>query len=261
MMATLSSTATDRGGYVSASSANGDGVVARGQIVMKLPPPQLDGAMIDVRKLSKKIASENATSQDLTEEYYDVDAQMKALKAQEAQYLEFLKKAVNIDETLRVQAAITGVRVEINKLEGRSRFIERSSAMSTLSVDMQTAAPIVEEKRVNDKVSQDAPDALAAAKETLHDMTRFLAQFGLGVLRLAIWLPVWGPVVAVCYLFWRRANRRSSRPATSESATSVRKGESPPSPVAATSVATNPFVASDEEDMATTGRGESGTPA
>ena len=217
-LAALSSVVVERGGYISASSAKDDGVVSRGQIVMKLPPPQLDAAMADVRKLVTKVSTEDATSQDLTEEYYDVDAQLRALKAQEAQYLEFMKKAVNIDETLRVQAAITGVRVEINRLEGRSRFIERSSAMSTLTVEMQTAPPIVEEKRVNEKVSREWPDAFAAVRETFFDMTRFLAELGVVVLRLAIWLPVWGPIVAFFYLLRRRAVRAGAKPVAGASA-------------------------------------------
>jgi hypothetical protein len=77
--------------------------------------------------------------QDVTEEFIDIDAQVKAKKALEQQFMEIMKRANSVDDALDVQRQKADVRGEIERIEGRRRFLENQSAMSTIKLRLQTA--------------------------------------------------------------------------------------------------------------------------
>jgi len=97
----------------------------------------------EIRSQGTSVIQEKATGQDVTEEYIDLEARIRTQKALELQFLEIMKQANKVADALEVQRQIADVRTEIEKLEGRKRFLENRATLSTITVNLQTPTPIV----------------------------------------------------------------------------------------------------------------------
>ncbi len=53
-----------------------------------------------------------------------------------------MKQANKVSDALEIQRQIAEVRTEIEKLEGRKRFLENRSSLSTITVSLRTPAAI-----------------------------------------------------------------------------------------------------------------------
>jgi len=132
----VTSEITDRG----EEEAGGRTIVT---VVVRVPAAQFVAALEEIRKVGKKIRREKITGQDVTEEYVDLEARLKAKRALEVQFLEIMKRAKDVRDALEVQKALADVRGEIEQMEGRRRFLENQVSLSTVTVTLQTPAPFV----------------------------------------------------------------------------------------------------------------------
>ncbi|MEZ4369515.1 MAG: DUF4349 domain-containing protein [Polyangiaceae bacterium] len=148
-LADAQKTATDvakkYGGYVVSSERRGTDS-ARDQhlrVVLKVKADDLDSALGELRAIKQGEASERISSEDVTDEWIDLDARLKTQKALETQYLEILKGASKVEDLLAVQKQLASVRTEIEKLESRKRFLDKSISLSTVTIDFEQPAPLV----------------------------------------------------------------------------------------------------------------------
>jgi hypothetical protein len=112
-------------------------------LVVRVPAAQFNQAIGQIRALSSRIIQEKITGQDVTEEYIDLEARIKNQKALEAQFLEIMKRAIKVQDALDVQSQLADVRTEIERLEGRRRFLENQSSLSTITITFQPPTSIV----------------------------------------------------------------------------------------------------------------------
>ncbi|MDP2726411.1 MAG: DUF4349 domain-containing protein [Dehalococcoidia bacterium] len=138
--------AESHGGFVANSSFRYEGERKVATVTIRVPALAYQATLAELRRLAIKVENEDAKSQDVTEEYTDLDAQLVNLQATEAQYLELLKRAQSIDEILRVQARISETRGQIERLKGRMKYLDRNTDMASISVtlfsrDKGTAGP------------------------------------------------------------------------------------------------------------------------
>ena len=99
--------------------------------------------MEEIRAVGTRKIQEKVTGQDVTEEFMDLEARIKNQKALELQFLEIMKRAGKVDDALSVQTQLAQVRTEIEKLEGRRRFLENQASLSTINVTLQPPTQIV----------------------------------------------------------------------------------------------------------------------
>jgi Domain of unknown function (DUF4349) len=112
-------------------------------VVARVPSAQFDEAVEAIRRISARIKLEKRSGVDVTEEYIDLEARIRTKRALEIQFLEIMRQARKISDALEVQSQLANVRTEIESLEGRRRFLENKSALSTISVTLQTPAPLL----------------------------------------------------------------------------------------------------------------------
>src|SRR5262252_876810 len=112
-------------------------------LVVRVPAPQFNPVMEEIRAVGARVVQEKNTGQDVTEEFMDLEARIKNQKALELQFLEIMKRAGKVDDALSVQRELAEVRTEIEKLEGRRRFLENQSSLSTIKVTLQPPTQIV----------------------------------------------------------------------------------------------------------------------
>lgn len=172
-------------------------------LVLRVPSAQFGTVLDQVRTISNVVSQEKQTGQDVTEEFVDLEARIRTQKALETQFLEIMKQAHKVEDALEVQRQIAEVRGEIEKLEGRKRFLENRASLSTITVNLrQTGSGIVVNtsgfgRRIKNAVSESID--LAGA------IILFLIQFV--IVMIPIFLLVILPAGLLVRYFVRRARR------------------------------------------------------
>jgi len=197
----ISALAVDLGGYVVSSNKNELENGVSGTVSIRIPANKYDEAFNALRKLAVKVPSENTNSQDVTEEYTDLQTRLKTQEAAEAQYLEILKKAQTVEDILKVQQQLTNVRQQIELIKGRIQYLDRSTDMSLIQVNLQ------ESKTFQDKAWNPL--------DTLKSAALGLVEFGKVLLNIVIWLvifcPLWIIIIVVIWLVRRRNRRKKAK--------------------------------------------------
>lgn len=187
-------------GYVVSSWIAGEGREMRGSISIRVPDEKFEQTLVELRNLAVRVDSESTNSRDVTEEYVDLEARLKNAEATEKQYLALLDKAESVEDMLRIYDSLSQVRLEIEQIKSQMQYLERTSSMSLISVQLEpqaTAKPLVH--------------AGWSALEALKSAVRGIVIFGQWLGTIAIWLiifiPVWGTVVGIIY--WRRRRKKA----------------------------------------------------
>jgi len=149
VQAMLTSVAESHGGFVVSSefkrtdTAGQAPPITAVTVMLRVPSSQFGMALGEIHGLGGRVKEEKTTGQDVTEEYIDLEAHLRAKRALEAQFLEIMKQAHKISDALEVQSQLSEVRADIERTEGRRRFLENQSALSTITVTLQTPAPLI----------------------------------------------------------------------------------------------------------------------
>ncbi|MBE9477725.1 MAG: DUF4349 domain-containing protein [Chloroflexi bacterium] len=190
------------GGWVVNSNIYGEEEEMRGWISIRIPSDKFDQALVELRALAVRVTSESTSTQDITEEYVDLQSRLKNAEATEGQYLALLEQAEEVDDILSIYEALSRIRYEIEQIKGRMQYLEQTSAMSLISVSLTPAlslGPLV------------SPGW--SASESLNAAIRGLTTFGQGLGTAFIWIgilsPIWGTVLGVTY--WRRRRRKKTQ--------------------------------------------------
>lgn len=112
-------------------------------LVVRVPAAQFNQVLGEIRAVGIRVSQEKITGEDVTQEFIDLEARIKNQKALEGQFIEIMKRAAKVEDALQVQRELANVRTEIEKLEGRRRFLENQASLSTINVTLQTPTQIV----------------------------------------------------------------------------------------------------------------------
>lgn len=135
-MEDIGNIAAEQGGFVVNSNFRFEGERKVATITIKVPARAYQATLGALRRLAIKVEDENTKSQDVTEEFSDLDAQIRNLRATEERYLDLLKKANTIDEILKVQARIDETRRQIDRIKGRMDYLEKTSDMASITISL-----------------------------------------------------------------------------------------------------------------------------
>lgn len=105
------------------------------KITVRVPSKNFDLFLSDISKGVTYFDKKEVSSQDVTEEYIDIDARLKAKKVLESRYLELLKKANKVSEMLEIEAQLSAIREEIEAKEGQLRYMQSQISMSTITIE------------------------------------------------------------------------------------------------------------------------------
>lgn len=124
------------GGYVSDSKTSSqDGRITGGNVTMRIPADSFTEAIEDCKELGE-VTSLSEQTEDVTEQYVDIDSRLRNLRAQEAVYLNLMAKAQTIEESIAVQRELSALQGEIEQLMGQKNYLDNRIQYSTISVYM-----------------------------------------------------------------------------------------------------------------------------
>ena len=166
-------------------------------LVLRVPSDRFEAALAELRRLGRGAEREQVTGQDVTEEFIDLDARIGSERALESQLLEILKGTRSVSEMMDVHGRLADVRSEIEKMEGRRRFLDDQTALSTIRLAISGPAPR-EGRRFGDTVRSATDDLVAVSSGIV-----------MGGVRLAgVLLPVFVMIVLPGYAVTRAVLRR-----------------------------------------------------
>jgi hypothetical protein len=132
------------GGYITNSSiSGGHDQIRQATFEIKIPGAKYDPA-VDLLSTIGKVETVTSTAQDVGEEFVDVTARVTNSRRLEDRLISLLaNRTGKLDEVLRVERELARVREEIERYEGRLRYLSARVALSTLTITVHEPAPIL----------------------------------------------------------------------------------------------------------------------
>ena len=132
------------GGFVAdASIQSGRNQIRSATLQLKVPAPRFDDLTEGLRPMGR-LQFVNVGAEDVSEEFVDLTARLVNARRMEDRLLEILRtRTGKLQDVLSVEREIARVREEIERMEGRLRFLKASAQLSTLSVNLYEPAPLV----------------------------------------------------------------------------------------------------------------------
>ncbi|MBV9773094.1 MAG: DUF4349 domain-containing protein [Gemmatimonadetes bacterium] len=188
------------GGFVANTSmSTGENEARKASLEIKVPAARFDALVGGLRPLGK-VESVNVTAEDAGEEFVDVSARVANARRLEARLVELLAtRTGKLEDVLAVERELARVREEIDRYEGRIRYLRSRVAMSTLTVNLHEPVPVV---------GADQPGTNPIV-EAFRDAWRNFVGFVAGFIAALGFLV---PLGVVLWILWRlfRMMRRSS---------------------------------------------------
>ncbi|MDF2935185.1 MAG: hypothetical protein K0Q90_558 [Paenibacillaceae bacterium] len=192
------------GGYILQFSENSTSREEGGNFVLKIPSAGFSTFLKELEKIPNEAIQRNVQAQDFSEEYVDLEAQLKAKLVVEARYLEFMQKATRTEELVQYTNELAKIQEAIEKMKGRMRYIDQNVAFSTVEIRLYQPGSYMDTNKKADSVFGRSRDAMLSS-------LGFLAGFGQGLLVFiagVIPIAVIGSVIGIPMWIGLRANRK-----------------------------------------------------
>ncbi len=137
----------------------------------------------------------NRTSQDVTEQYYDLEARIKNKQLEEQTLSKILQeRSGKLEDVLKIEIELSRVRGEIEQFQGKIRVLENLSSLATLNLNI----------RERDKYAPPAPvvaDFPTQVSRVWHESLLGLADTGKALVLWAVSWAVYIPFLLIAALF------------------------------------------------------------
>lgn len=131
---------TGLGGYAANSDAGTEsGTLTSGSITFQVPSEQFQAALDGVRQLGK-VQAYVVNSQDVSNQYVDLQARLANEEAVRDAILEFFKDAHSVQDDITIENQLGQVTGQIEQLKGQINYIDHATALASVTVTMREAA-------------------------------------------------------------------------------------------------------------------------
>jgi uncharacterized protein DUF4349 len=143
-MAELRRIALRAGGFVAdASIQSGRNQLRQATLELKVPSARFDELTEGLQPIGR-LEFVNVGAEDVSEEFVDLTARIANGRRMEDRLVELLRtRTGKLQDVLSVERELARVREEIERMEGRLRYLKTSAQLSTLSVSLHEPVPIV----------------------------------------------------------------------------------------------------------------------
>lgn len=179
---------------------------ASGSISVRIPQTKLEEALDFFRTLSVRVVSENLRGEDVTDQYVDIEARLATLLKTKTKFEEILTNAQKVEDILQVQREIINLQQQIDSLKGQQNLLEKSSAMSKITIYLSTdelALPYAPSNVWRPTV---------IFKTAVRSLIGSLRQIGTLIIWLGVYSVVWVPILLVVFLIrWLGRRKKFQR--------------------------------------------------
>lgn len=204
------------GGYISQTQIWREEEQLRGTITLRVEARSLADALTRLRGIAVRVEREGSNSQDVTEEYTDLESRLRNLEATETELLELLKtvreRTGKAEDILSVHQRVSEIRGQIEQVKGRMQYLGNTAQLATITVEL-----------IPDVLTKPITPTNWQPQATLSNALRALASAMQSIVDAAIWIAVYiVPILAILlvplgllWLAWRA--RRKDKTTTAAS--------------------------------------------
>ncbi|MBR0208323.1 MAG: DUF4349 domain-containing protein [Oscillospiraceae bacterium] len=209
---TLEAMIAQHGGFIESSSISGNnyyrsthGYASSRSAEYRIRIPSRDFAAV-MNSLSTlgNVPYSNTYTENITSQYYDVQARLNACRTQEQSLLEMMAKADKVSDMLEIQDQLSDVRYRIESLQSTLTNWDRQVSYSTISLSLQE----VQEYTPESKISYGEQLRLALSRG-LRSVGEFFRDLLLWLIEALPTLLVLGAIAFFIVFLVRRIVRRS----------------------------------------------------
>jgi hypothetical protein len=182
----IGSIATAVGGFVEKSTQTNSGGHSA-SVTVRIPAVRLDQVLAQIKGLATSVDRESLEARDVTRQYIDLDARLRNTQAEEAQYLQILKRATTIKDTLDVTEKLSNVRARIEQLQGEMKYLTGQIDMSTLEISLRAEGEAAV-AGIHWRPLRQAKIALSEMISGLADWADSVVAFLINLPLIAVWL-------------------------------------------------------------------------
>lgn len=185
--AELRAIAGELGGYLSSGESHieehEENRYAVGWFTLRIPSERFETAVSRVEGLGERVSS-SISSQDVSEEFVDLEGRLNYWTQQEAFYTKLLNEAETIQDLVTVQTQMQDVLLNIEQIEGRLRYLEARTSFATLTVGLTEVPDLLEPRPEPEDEPGTIEEAFDQAGEVL------LATVGFLIVAIAVVIPI-----------------------------------------------------------------------
>lgn len=133
-------------GYVSDQRFENTNYKIENRFTIKVPQSQFDVMLDSLGAVAEFIDYENITSDDVTEEYVDLQSRIKTKESVKQRYEDILRsKASKVKDILDAEEKIGLIQEEIESAKGRLNYLSNKVSFGTIQVDLYETVNYKEE--------------------------------------------------------------------------------------------------------------------
>lgn len=141
------------GGYIAESNVARQGEeYLSGSITIRIPQTHFQNFLHDAEGEAAEVLQRNISGQDVSEEYVDLESRLKSKRVVEERLLSFMQNATKTEDLLKISADLAAVQEEIERIEGRMKFLENQTSYSTVTITLyenKVVVPEIEKDELN----------------------------------------------------------------------------------------------------------------
>lgn len=124
-------------GFISGLHQANNRYTINSNLTIRVPAKDLDQFLSALEKESIYTDYKRINAQDVTEEFVDISTRLETKKAVRDRYISILReKAQTVEDILAAEEKIRIIQEEIESIEGRLKYINNRTSLSTVSVDL-----------------------------------------------------------------------------------------------------------------------------
>lgn len=172
---------------------------------VRVPVAAFEDFLRDIARLGE-LESNRRTSEDVSEQFYDLEARIKNKKIEEERLVQILKETTGkIEDVLQVEKELSRVRGEIEQMEGRLRVLQDLTALTTVTISIR-------ERQKFQPPPPAAADFPTMVARTFQSSLNRLVDFGKSLALVVVAVIPWLPLIALGALVLWGLKRRLVRP-------------------------------------------------
>ena len=162
-------------------------------ISFRIPVESLEDVLKEIIGISTKIIREEIYTNDVTEEFIDVEAKLSNMKSTESRFKELLLKTTTVTEILEVETQLTRIRGEIDGLEGRLKYLNQTTSTSRIDLNLQQEPSISGDK-------WGFTESFKTALTNLTSFGKITADF---LINFLVFSPILLILLAIIFIIWK----------------------------------------------------------
>lgn len=125
--------ASQAGGYVENQSTSGE---EQADLTLRVPVDSLKPAMASLESIGK-VTRRSVSSEDVTEQYVDIDARLKTKTSLRDRLRALLDRAETIQDVLAIEKELSRVQADIDSMEARLKALKGKVDLASINVSIK----------------------------------------------------------------------------------------------------------------------------